>query len=66
MIELRFRGRGGQGAVTAVDLLAQAPINRDMYVQAFPNFGPEQNHRDSSAEAGFRGFRSLTSSLICD
>jgi pyruvate ferredoxin oxidoreductase gamma subunit len=42
MIEIRFHGRGGQGAVTAAELIAQAAIAEGLYAQAFPNFGPER------------------------
>lgn len=42
MIEVRFHGRGGQGAVTAAELAAQAVINEGRYAQGFPNFGPER------------------------
>lgn len=42
MIEVRFHGRGGQGAVTSAELLAQAAIGEGKYAQAFPNFGPER------------------------
>lgn len=42
MQELRFHGRGGQGAVTAVELIAQAAIASDLYAQGFPNFGAER------------------------
>ncbi len=42
MIEIRFHGRGGQGAVTSAELLAIAAINKGKYAQAFPNFGPER------------------------
>ena len=42
MIEVRFHGRGGQGAVTSAELLAQAAIREGSYAQAFPNFGPER------------------------
>ncbi len=41
-IEARFHGRGGQGAVTAVQLLASAAIAEGRYAQAFPEFGPER------------------------
>jgi len=41
MIEVRFHGRGGQGAVTSAELVAQAAITKDLYAQAFPSFGPE-------------------------
>ncbi|MEE9583618.1 MAG: 2-oxoacid:acceptor oxidoreductase family protein [Dehalococcoidales bacterium] len=39
---MRFHGRGGQGAVTSAELLAQAAISEDRYAQAFPSFGPER------------------------
>jgi 2-oxoacid:acceptor oxidoreductase gamma subunit (pyruvate/2-ketoisovalerate family) len=42
MIEVRFHGRGGQGAVTSAELIAQAAIKQGMYAQAFPSFGPER------------------------
>lgn len=42
MLEIRFHGRGGQGAVTSAELIATAAINTDKYAQAFPSFGPER------------------------
>jgi pyruvate ferredoxin oxidoreductase gamma subunit len=42
MIEIRFHGRGGQGAVTTVELLALAAIEQGKYAQGFPSFGPER------------------------
>lgn len=42
MIELRFHGRGGQGAVTSAELVAQAAIDTGKYATAFPSFGPER------------------------
>jgi pyruvate ferredoxin oxidoreductase gamma subunit len=42
MIEIRFHGRGGQGAVTAAEIVAQAAIRKGDYAQAFPSFGPER------------------------
>ncbi len=42
MIEFRFHGRGGQGAVTSAELLAHAAIHEDRFAQAFPSFGPER------------------------
>lgn len=42
MIEIRFHGRGGQGAVTSAELVAQAAIKQNRYAQAFPSFGPER------------------------
>lgn len=42
MIELRFHGRGGQGAVTSAELLAISAIAQGKFAQAFPSFGPER------------------------
>jgi 2-oxoacid:acceptor oxidoreductase gamma subunit (pyruvate/2-ketoisovalerate family) len=40
--EIRWHGRGGQGAWTASELLAKAAILEGKYVQSFPEFGPER------------------------
>ncbi|NMC58410.1 MAG: pyruvate ferredoxin oxidoreductase subunit gamma [Candidatus Methanofastidiosa archaeon] len=42
MIEIRFHGRGGQGAVVASNILADAAFREGKYVQAFPYFGVER------------------------
>ncbi|MDD4859356.1 MAG: 2-oxoacid:acceptor oxidoreductase family protein [Dehalococcoidales bacterium] len=42
LIEIRWHGRGGQGAVTSAELIAQAAISENKYAQAFPSFGPER------------------------
>jgi pyruvate ferredoxin oxidoreductase gamma subunit len=42
LIEIRWHGRGGQGAVTSAELVAKAAINEGKYAQAFPSFGPER------------------------
>jgi 2-oxoacid:acceptor oxidoreductase gamma subunit (pyruvate/2-ketoisovalerate family) len=42
MIEIRWHGRGGQGAVMSVELLAIAAIGEGKYAQGFPSFGPER------------------------
>jgi pyruvate ferredoxin oxidoreductase gamma subunit len=42
MIELRFHGRGGQGAVTSAEILATVAIDEGRCAQAFPSFGPER------------------------
>lgn len=42
MIEIRWHGRGGQGAKTASLLLADAAFNTGRYIQGFPEYGPER------------------------
>lgn len=42
MKELRLHGRGGQGVVTAAELIAQAAFADGKYAQAFPAFGSER------------------------
>jgi len=41
-IEMRWHGRGGQGAVTSAELVALAAIAEGKFAQAFPSFGPER------------------------
>jgi pyruvate ferredoxin oxidoreductase gamma subunit len=43
IIDVRFHGRGGQGAWTASILLARAAINEGKHAQSFPFFGPERS-----------------------
>ena len=42
LIEVRWHGRGGQGAVTSTELVAQAAISEGKYAQAMPAFGAER------------------------
>lgn len=42
MVEIRWHGRGGQGAKTASLLLAEAAFNTGKFVQGFPEYGPER------------------------
>lgn len=42
LIEIRWHGRGGQGAKTASILLADAAFNTGKYIQGFPEYGPER------------------------
>jgi 2-oxoacid:acceptor oxidoreductase gamma subunit (pyruvate/2-ketoisovalerate family) len=69
MYEIVFYGRGGQGAVTAAQVLAEAAFLKGLYAQAFPKFGIERRgapvnaftrisekpieHRDSIQTADF-------------
>ena len=41
-MEICWHGRGGQGLVTANEILAETAIAAGKYVKAFPEFGPER------------------------
>ena len=43
MFEVRIHGRGGQGVVTAADLLALAAFDAGLHAQSFPSFGSERS-----------------------
>jgi len=43
LVEIRWHGRGGQGVVTASNLLAQAALEEGDYFQSFPEFGAERS-----------------------
>jgi len=42
MMEIRWHGRGGQGAKTAALLVGDAVLAQGKYMQAFPEYGPER------------------------
>ncbi len=42
ILEVRWHGRGGLGAVTSAELVALAAISEGKYAQSFPSFGPER------------------------
>ena len=42
LTQIRWHGRGGQGAVTASELLAEAALHEGKYFQAFPDYGAER------------------------
>jgi len=42
LLEVRWHGRGGMGAVTSAELVARAVISEGKYAQSFPSFGPER------------------------
>jgi pyruvate ferredoxin oxidoreductase gamma subunit len=42
LIEIRWHGRGGQGAKTAAEFLAEAALDSGKFIQAFPEYGPER------------------------
>lgn len=42
LLEIRWHGRGGQGAKTASQFLAEAALDLGKFIQAFPEYGPER------------------------
>jgi len=42
MIEIRWHGRGGQGAKTASQFIGEAALDAGKHIQAFPEYGPER------------------------
>lgn len=42
ILEIRWHGRGGQGAKTAALLFGEAALETGKYIQAFPEYGPER------------------------
>jgi pyruvate ferredoxin oxidoreductase gamma subunit len=42
MLQIRFHGRGGQGVVTAAEMLSVAAFLEGKHAQAFPSFGSER------------------------
>jgi pyruvate ferredoxin oxidoreductase gamma subunit len=42
VMEIRWHARGGQGAVTAAKTLAEMSLTKNMFFQAFPEYGPER------------------------
>lgn len=57
-MEICWHGRGGQGLVTANEILAETAIAAGMYVKAFPEFGPER------MGAPIRGFTRISDQAI--
>jgi pyruvate ferredoxin oxidoreductase gamma subunit len=58
LLEIRWHGRGGQGAVTAAKILAESAILDGKFIQAFPEYGPER------AGAPVRSFTRISSTPI--
>ena len=57
-IEICWHGRGGQGLVTANEILAETAIAAGKYVKAFPEFGPER------MGAPIRGFTRISENPV--
>ena len=47
--EIRFHGRGGQGAKSAAQFLVEVALLEGKYIQAFPEYGPERSGAPVSA-----------------
>ncbi len=58
MLEIRWHGRGGQGAKTAAALVAEVAIEEGKFSQGFPEYGPER------MGAPVRGFTRVSDSKI--
>jgi pyruvate ferredoxin oxidoreductase gamma subunit len=58
LLEIRWHGRGGQGAKTAAQFLAEAALDLGKSIQAFPEYGPER------AGAPIRTFTRISDSAI--
>ena len=66
IIEIRWHGRGGQGAKTASLLLAEAAFNMGKYSQGFPEYGPERMGAPITAYNRISDERSTSHSNIYD
>jgi 2-oxoacid:acceptor oxidoreductase gamma subunit (pyruvate/2-ketoisovalerate family) len=64
MIEIRFHGRGGQGAVVASKILADAAFHEGKDVQSFPFFGVERRGAPVTAFARIDSKRIRLKSMI--
>ncbi|GIU69275.1 MAG: pyruvate synthase [Candidatus Woesearchaeota archaeon] len=42
MYEIEFIGRGGQGAKSAAEIVARQAIKKGLFIQSFPDYGPER------------------------
>jgi pyruvate ferredoxin oxidoreductase gamma subunit len=58
LIEIRWHGRGGQGAKTAAQFLAEAALESGKFIQAFPEYGPER------AGAPIRAYTRISDKVI--
>jgi pyruvate ferredoxin oxidoreductase gamma subunit len=51
IFEIRIHGRGGQGAKTAAEFIAEAALDKGKNIQAFPEYGPERSGAPMKAYA---------------
>lgn len=57
-LEIRWHGRGGQGAKTAVFLLAESLVDQGKFAQGFPDYGPER------MGAPIRGYNRISDKMV--
>jgi pyruvate ferredoxin oxidoreductase gamma subunit len=57
-LEIRWHGRGGQGAKTAVFLLAESLVDQGKFAQGFPDYGPER------MGAPIRGYNRISDTAV--
>ena len=62
MIEIRWHGRGGQGAFTVARMLGAAAVAEGKFAQAFPSFGPERRGAPVTAFTRIAGTQILNRS----
>jgi pyruvate ferredoxin oxidoreductase gamma subunit len=65
MFQIRIHGRGGQGVVTAAEMLSVAAFREGRFAQAFPSFGSERTGAPVVASAGSTTRRSGCASRSC-
>jgi len=64
VVEIRFHGRGGQGAVTAAHILVDAAVREGLWGVAFPFFGAERRGAPVTAYARLSRSRVFTRTMI--
>lgn len=66
IFEIVFHARGGQGAKTAAELLAQAALREEKFIQAFSDFGPERTGAPMKTFVRVSNERILTHEPVVD
>jgi Pyruvate/2-oxoacid:ferredoxin oxidoreductase gamma subunit len=63
MLQIRVHGRGGQGVVTAAEMLSIAAFQQGRHAQAFPSFGSERKGAPVGARGGLANEKCRMSDL---
>lgn len=66
VFEIIFHARGGQGAKTAAEIIAQAATVEGRFIQSFPNFGPERSGAPTKTYVRISDFPIRTHEPIVD